>query len=354
MIKISFFKKFSFYLFILSFAFLLVWKPQICKTGVINAVILCGQVLIPSLFPFGVCVIFIMKSGILNRLYSLSPLTCRLFGLPADLFSLMLLSMVGGYPIGAKLLNEAVKEKRISEYEGCRMLNFCINAGPAFIISAVGSGILKSEKMGFILLFSHLTASLIICESSRFFKKPYSNLSPHIKKAISSIDNFVISASDAASVTLNICTFVILFSAINSYIEYFADELPFLRFLLYFTEVTFAVTKTRNIYFISFLLGFGGFCIWCQIFSTAKSIKIKPLTFVISRIAHGLLSMTMTKILLFLFPLETETFSNNVVFSKNASVSGVTVGIALLTMSILFVISLSGKVKNIKILEEFI
>lgn len=338
---------------VIIFAVLLILKPEICKNAIELSIVLCSRVLIPSLFPFSVCVLFIIKSGILNKLKFLSPLTEKIFGLPIQCFSIMLLSMLGGYPIGAKLINDAVSDGQLTERDSNKMLNFCINAGPAFIVAAVGNGILHSKKLGYILLLAHIMSSFIICIFYRFIgKKSYFFTEPVAKK-ISPADNFVLSASEAASVTINICSFVILFSAITSYIEHFSKTFPLLKPILYLTEVTLAVTKTHNIYLISFLLGFAGFCIWCQILSVGKNIKINFIPFSLFRIIHGALSCGITAVILKIWKITLPTFSNDLNFSHSTSVSGISLSIALLIMGIIFIISISNRRENIKILEEF-
>ena len=42
------------------------------------------------------------------------------------------------------------------------MLRFCVNAGPAFIISAVGAGMMGSVRMGAVLFAAHILASLLL------------------------------------------------------------------------------------------------------------------------------------------------------------------------------------------------
>lgn len=354
MIKIKSFKNLFPLTAVLFFSFLLILNPKVCKEGIVNAIMLCGQVLIPALFPFSFCVLFIMNSGGLKYIKILSPITNKLLKLSTDLFAIFILSMLGGYPIGAKLIDEQVKEKRLSEKEGRTMLNYCINAGPAFIVSAVGSGILGDKKTGVLLLISHITASILICLLCNFFFTKKLTSSDFKRKEIPFADNFVLSASEAASVTINICTFVILFCAINSYLQFYSACLPFLEYLLYITEITFAVTKTRNIYLISFLLGFGGLCIWGQIISCAKNMKINFPLFIVFRLSHGGLSMLLTKVLLMIFPISAETFSNGKVYNSAVSVSNGSLSAALALMGIIFVISLSRSQKNTKILEEFI
>ena len=98
-----------------AFILLIIIKPEPCTDGAAKGLLLAGRVIIPSLFPFTACVLFIMKSGGLNIFGFAAPFTKRVFHISAELFSLMLLSLIGGYPVGAKLLNEAVKSGKVSE-----------------------------------------------------------------------------------------------------------------------------------------------------------------------------------------------------------------------------------------------
>ena len=45
-----------------------------------------------------------------------------------------LLGLVGSYPVGARTVAQLYREKRISRPEACRLLLFCNNCGPAFIL----------------------------------------------------------------------------------------------------------------------------------------------------------------------------------------------------------------------------
>ena len=67
-----------------------------------------------------------------------------------------------GYPTGGMAVGELVESGQIHGEEGRRMLRFCVNGGPAFIISAVGAGMMGSVRFGVVLFTAHLLASLLI------------------------------------------------------------------------------------------------------------------------------------------------------------------------------------------------
>ena len=137
-------------------------------------------------------------------------------------------------------------------------------------------------------------------------------------------------------------------------IEYFANEFGFLKPLMYFVEVTTAITKTNNIYLISFLLGFSNLCIWAQVLAISRNISIKILDFAIFRILHGLISAFLTFILLKIFPVPISTFSTTYSFTSKALVSNKHLSISLLILGVIFIISLSNRQTYGKILEEIL
>ncbi|MBR3908445.1 MAG: hypothetical protein IKJ50_01855, partial [Clostridia bacterium] len=61
------FSFFSVFIVLLLVAAIL-YNPKICISAAAQDLILCGKVIIPSLFPFTFCVLFILKSGALDSL----------------------------------------------------------------------------------------------------------------------------------------------------------------------------------------------------------------------------------------------------------------------------------------------
>lgn len=338
----------------ITFIFLILTNPTACTKGAVNGILLCGYVIIPSLFPFTVCVMFILKSGVLRLLKPLSRITQRIFGIDAELFSVMLLSFIGGYPVGARLLSETAELKKITPKNAGIMLNYCINAGPAFIVLAVGSGIIGSKKIGYILLLSHILASFLIALISKKLIGKEPLLSQSTQPPINFADNFVLSTSTAASSVINICSYVILFSAINSYIDFYSENIHLLKNFSYLLEVTNAVSLTDNIYLISFLLGFSGISVWCQVLSAARKIKINYPLFLIFRILHGVFSTAFTYLILKIFSVTVSTFSNGKSFDFSAYHTSLAVGISIVCLGITFIISLYSKKKGGNILEDLV
>lgn len=95
---------------------------------------LCAGSVIPALFPF------LAVSGLLTALDAgAAPgrgrmLLARVLGCGPAGAGAFLLGLVGGYPVGARTVAQLYREKRISRPEACRLLLFCNNCGPAFIL----------------------------------------------------------------------------------------------------------------------------------------------------------------------------------------------------------------------------
>lgn len=330
---------------------LVITNPKVCTEGAVKGLLLSGRVIIPSLFPFTACVLFIMKSGGLNLLDFANPFTKRVFRLSPQQFSLMLLSFIGGYPVGGKLLNEAVKSGKISKENAGIMLNYCVNAGPAFIVLAVGGGILGSKKIGYLLLLAHIISSLILSLVFGHFIKNDNTDSENTAESFSPADNFVVSVCEAASAIFSVCAYVILFSTVNEYMNCLSEKISVLKYISPLLEVTNAVTGMRNIVIIAFLLGFAGVSVWCQIISMGKLIKINFAVFTLSRTAHGVLSAVITALLLKVFGIAV-TVSASVKYTP--TYNGIVLSLSMLSMVIVLIISLFSKKKTGNILKDIV
>ena len=58
------------------------------------------------------------------------------------------MSILSGYPIGAKIIHDLYSKDLITEEDAKRMSIFSTTSGPIFIIGAIGVGMLKNYKLG--------------------------------------------------------------------------------------------------------------------------------------------------------------------------------------------------------------
>ena len=131
----------------------------------------CGDILIPSIFPlFGAFRIRGEIRGLQSPFRPLNPVTRRLFRLPGGAGATVLIGLVGATlpaPGGENPLLDAGNHPKAGPpaallYRG---------AGPAFVISVAGSGLLGSTQAGVILFVSQITAALSLGSSSGFSQR---------------------------------------------------------------------------------------------------------------------------------------------------------------------------------------
>lgn len=339
--------------------------PKASTQGARTGLQFCGEILIPSIFPFMVLSSFVVKSGLSARMGRvLSPVTQTLFHLPGSTGATILIGMIGGYPSGARGIKALIEQGEISEKQGARMLCFAVGAGPAFVISAVGGGLLNSGRAGVLLFLSQITAALLIGILAGLpYRKERNECKDRSEKGRSTDFStaLVDSTSDSASGMLSMCAFVILFSALISILrESGAGEALTLlltkcgvppaaarSLLSILLEVTGGCSEAARAgaspTLISFALGWAGVCVHFQIAASLHSFHFSRAKFTFFRLVHGLLAAAASAVLFRFFPQEQEVFSN---LSKPAGASlaaDPTGSVMLLAVCALFLLTLSAQ-----------
>ena len=113
--------------------------PQPAMEAARSGLRLCYNVIIPSLFPFFVLSSLVVELGLagyLGRL--LEGLMRPLFRVGGACASAVALGFIGGYPVGAKTAIGLYESGQCTRTEAQRLLAFCNNSGPAFILGVVG------------------------------------------------------------------------------------------------------------------------------------------------------------------------------------------------------------------------
>lgn len=129
----------------------LLFRSKEISGGIVHAVDLCLYSVFPSLFGMMVVSNLVVSSKIFTKLLSpFSAVTRYLFKLPAEFTSVLLISFIGGYPVGAKIINGLYRDGEISLKTAERMLSFCVNAGPAFVVSQFQSPYFTMFKSVFL------------------------------------------------------------------------------------------------------------------------------------------------------------------------------------------------------------
>lgn len=322
--------------FIISF----ILNPTLCIESSINGAKLFFTSLFPSLFPFIIITnILVAYDGV--NIYSkfLGPLISRPLGLPSEASFPLIVSMLCGYPLGAKYSCELYDSGNINSSEFSKLISIASNSSPLFLIGSVGTSMVGNTRVGYLLLFSNYMSCIFMAiilkhkykEPTSKFKFKTIKMSKHNNLGTvlkSSIEN-------AITTTLNIGSYVVMFSVILAIIKnnvvfnivlnkiYMISSLSkdsLSGIILGLIEVTngcYLISKgdinyVLGLCFISFLCAFSGLAIIAQIHSfTHKYKEISIIKYVIRKAIQGIISFIITFVsLLFLNHKTLFTFSN--------------------------------------------
>lgn len=327
-------------------------KPEVCAAGVQNALHLCMQTLVPSLFPFLMLSGFFLRSGLCTLCGArLAPLTRWLFRLPGESAGVVLLSMVGGFPVGIKMTAQLYKDGVITQKQAQRMCLFCLNAGPAFVISAVGVGLYSSTRVGVLLYGTLCLSACTLGILLRFTNKKAQKSAAKYESRVLHIQlsaAFTQSVSDAMQTTLQICAWVALFGGVSAMLE--ALPLPDSIHLavLCVTEVTsgtVAAAACMPLSAVAAVIAFGGLAVHCQVLADLSACGVKYMTFFCARLFCAGLSALYCFLLLQIFPCEIDVFAAGVPLPHAVSSVSVPSGAALLLCAVLFLWEVETKKK---------
>lgn len=269
----------------------------------------------PSLFPF------LAVTGILWRLGAaeafgrlLQPVMRPLFRLSGICAFPLFLGLVSGYPMGAKLTAQLYENRQLSLGEAKKLLAFCNQPGPLFLIGTVGAGFFHNTVWGYAFFVSVLAGAL--ATGLLFRPLPASPLSsaafsrPQKKEGIS----FLLSASirDALVTTAQIGGYMVFFGAFTAALtcagafSLLERLLPFLPLspellraiaagLLEMTNGAAAASQCGDslrllLTCALFLVSFGGASIFGQTLDLLQNVPLSPLRYALYKAINGLLS----------------------------------------------------------------
>lgn len=141
----------------------IVINPNVCIYGASQGLLLWFNKVLPSLLPFIILTNILSRLDILSRINKYAtPLTKRLFNLPGDGLFAFIIGFISGYPMGAKTAALLLENGRLTRDEAQKVLCFCNNCGPLFIIGVVSAGMLDDVSLGYFMLFIQVLSALIL------------------------------------------------------------------------------------------------------------------------------------------------------------------------------------------------
>ena len=241
----------------------------------------CTNTLIPSIFAYMTLCSFLINSGlsivITTPLWYISK---RFIKLDKITFSVFILSLIAGYPVGIKMLKQLISHNKNYTEIAIRIAPVCFASGPAFIIGFAGNTIYDSSTAGIIIFISctvsNLIGAVILTKNTKLINATYKE---QLKTSGKDITNVILSSAKSM---LMVCLSMILFNIIAMLIycalpEHISSNEVF-RLFKAIIEITniHALDATVPLWLMTFFISFGGLCVIFQVFLLSDGeLKIK-------------------------------------------------------------------------------
>ena len=309
----------------------LVAAPAQAITGAKDGLTLCFNVIVPSLFPFFVLSSLVVDLGLAAYLgRALERVMRPLFRVSGSCAAAVALGFIGGYPVGARTALQLYQQGLCTKTEAERLLSFCNNSGPAFILGVVGAGVFGDSRVGLLLYLTHALASLIVGLLFRFYGGSEGGQRPKHTPQAKPIQAVTLPAAFTGAVsrsfqnTLNICAFVIFFAVILQLMSFYGvfgilaqllSKMGFQpewarRLVAGLLELSSGVSSLRGgsqfagrISMAAFMLGWAGLSVHCQVLSFLVDSGLSAKTYLLGKLCHGVIAAALTYCLTRLLPL---------------------------------------------------
>ena len=268
--------------------------PAEAAESIMSSLSLAVRRVVPSLFVFSALAALFARIGLFTRAGRLG----RLFGLSPACTAVALCGLLCGFPTSAVCAHALWESGEADAGEMRAVLPFCSNAGMAFVVGAVGGGMLGSRRAGYMLFLMQTVLSivfiLLFCRS-----KSTAAVLPVRAKKESLSHALVASVSAAGGAMLAVCAFIAFFGAAADMIcLVFPSVPPLLRAVICsFFEISRGCAEFSGAAELSpllryvgvaFALGFSGVSVACQISERAGEISLSILPYLAKKLIFGL------------------------------------------------------------------
>lgn len=281
--------------------FLLLRYPARSLNYAYTGLLLWLRKMIPTLFPFmilsGIMVRMNLTEGFARFFH---PLFHKIWGTSINGSYVILMGMLCGFPMGARVIGELCQSGKLSEEEGAYLLSFCNNIGPIYFLSFVMSTLSLSGWLPFFIMYGvplgyGALLHLLGCPNRR----PRARMTPAFRAAsftnpnqpslLAAIDDSIVSGLIGIGKLGGYMVFFnllnILFLPFSSQPDSFlaAKKLSdsFLVLCNCLLEITSGISRIgkEGCYMVLILLPFGGFSCMAQTYSMIKGTNLSILQY---------------------------------------------------------------------------
>lgn len=302
----------------------LIFAPAAAIESAREGLALCAELIVPSLLPFFTASALLVRLDVPRLLAAfLSPLTGRLWGVSGAGASAFFTGICGGYPLGAQTVAELYGTGRVEKREAERLLRFCNNSGPSFLVGVIGTGIFASRAAGLLLWGVHTLSALLVGVLFRGREAP-SLPSPRARET-GIAEALVAAVRQGVSGVLSVCGFVVCFCVLAGLLDTLglwdaaasflarlsgAEEADLRALLIGSLELSSGIGALRGLpptrarfVLAAFLCGWGGVSVQFQTMAVLAETDLDVRAHIIGRLLSALLSVLLAFLLCRFVPL---------------------------------------------------
>lgn len=315
-------------LFLLLLTFCIVFNPQKYIASCYNGLTIWATCVLPSLLPFFVITKLLCEMRSLDKFFNkFSKLNKWLFNAPSCSGYIFGMSIISGYPVGAKLICDFYKKGLIDSDDANKLTTFCSTSGPLFIIGTVGSIMLQNAFLGYVLYIAHILSAIL---NGILYRKAYKCKREHlINNANEKINyNELLTSSMTSSISsvMIVGGFVAIFFMIIDVLTDLKILLPLIALFDFLfskigienignalasglVEVTrgckelsmLNLSPTLSTTLASMMIGFGGLSIHAQSLCFLTKCKINTKFYFLQKITQTIFACVITSLLCLIF-----------------------------------------------------
>lgn len=267
-----------------------------------------------------------------------------------------ILGLVSGYPLGAVTACQLYSGMYVSKSEAERLLAFCNNSGPLFILGAVGASMYHSPRIGIILYTAHILGAISVGIVFRFYK-PNAYIAPHSEisakqKKLSEIFSTVL--TNSVQSILTVCGCVIFCSVISRLVmdmlcvsdTFKALLMGCMEFVSGISQISYLdMPLLSKLLMSAGICAFAGISVHLQVMGVAAKhgLGLKP--YIFGKALHSVFAVLYTYILLKILPFSvpTDGISGSCGISAGFFICSVYSLISVITVIAMLSIYLIGK-----------
>ena len=162
---------FSLFLVLIFLSLVFIFIPSL-SDSVLDGIKLFFACVLPSLFPYFFITAILTELKTTSKISnSLSPIMKKVFNVNGVCGYTFFMSVIAGFPMGAKLVSDLKTKGFLTETESVRASAFCSTSSPVFLIVSVGSMMFKNTVFGVLLFLTNIMSAILVGIVFSFYRR---------------------------------------------------------------------------------------------------------------------------------------------------------------------------------------